>query len=56
MRSQLMTKKRLDGNIFMVMSSGTQSTSLCLLLPLVLELSFSLCKYPLLGLFFFFIS
>lgn len=44
MRKLLMTKKRLDGSTFMVMFSGSPSTNLCLLLPMVLEPSCSLCK------------
>lgn len=39
-----MIKRRQDGSIFMVMFSGFQSTSLCLQLPLVLVLSYLLCK------------
>lgn len=46
MRSLLMTKKRLDGNIFTEMFSDFQSTSLCFQLLLVLELSSLLCKIP----------
>lgn len=52
MTSLLKTRKRLDGNTFMVMSSGTRRTSLCLLLPLALALSCSLCKCPFWSLFY----
>ena len=44
MKKQLMTKKRQDGNTFMVMFSGSQSTNPYLLLPLVLAANCSLCK------------
>jgi hypothetical protein len=44
MRKQLMTKKSLDGSIFMVMSSASPRTSHCFRLLLALELSCLLCK------------
>lgn len=45
MRSLLMTKKRLDGNISMGMSLGFRSTIQFLQLVLVLVLSYLHCKY-----------
>lgn len=45
MKNLQMTKKRLGGSTFMVMCSGTQSTSLCFQRLLVLALSSLLCEY-----------
>lgn len=45
-----MIKRRQDGSTFMVMFSDFLSTSLYLQLPLVLALSYSLCKNLLTGL------
>lgn len=44
MKKQLMIRKRLDGSTFMVMYLDIQSTNLCLLQPLGLAPSCSLCK------------
>jgi len=45
-----MIKRRQDGNTFMVMFSGFQSTSLSFQQPLVLVLSYSHCKNLLIAL------
>lgn len=44
-----MIKRRQDGSTSMVMFSGFLSTSPCLQQPLVLALSYSLCKNLLMG-------
>lgn len=53
-RKLLMIKRRRDGSTFMVMFSGFLSTSPYSRLPLVLALSYSLCKNLLMGLIHFF--
>jgi hypothetical protein len=55
-RKLLMIRRRQDGNTFMVMFSGFLSSSPFSQLPLVLALSYSLCKNLLMDLFPFFVE
>lgn len=45
MRHWVIIKKKEDGKESMVMFFGIQSTSLCLLQPLVLAPNYSFCQY-----------